>query len=208
MAIEDIKVLDLGICDYAECWELQKELHAKRVKNESPDTLILVEHPAVFTTGKRYRGDNLLQSDHTIPIFAVERGGDITYHCPGQIVGYPIINLKVHGWSVHAFLRMLEIMLINVLGDFGIIAKQNNGLTGVWSSDKKVASIGIAVKKWITYHGFSLNINNDLSSYQLINPCGLDYQVMTNMELLSGQKMQVDLIKRHLIKQWRSMFKL
>jgi len=187
------RLLDLGSGrrEYGEVWRLQKELVAARANDSSPDTLILVEHEHVVTLGRRTSVDNFRPQG--VPVFSVERGGDATYHGPGQLVGYPI--LKLHDHDVHRYLRMLEEVLIRVTRSYGIESERREGQTGVWAGERKVASIGVAVSNWVTYHGFALNVNPDLSYFRLIRPCGLDPSVITSMIELTGRPLEVQVEK-------------
>ncbi|MFN4217996.1 MAG: lipoyl(octanoyl) transferase LipB [Candidatus Bipolaricaulia bacterium] len=210
-----MNVLDLGTREYQEIWRLQKELVAQRQAGRIPDTLILVEHLPVFTVG---RGGRPFSSPLTpLPspskgreaggeVFIVERGGDITFHGPGQLVGYPIIDLKNRGRDVHRFLRDLEEVLIRTLKDFSLDAQRRPGLTGVWVGSHKIASIGIAVQRWVSYHGFALNVSVDLRYFRMIRPCGLDGDVMTSMSALLNREVSVAAVKPYLLQRWREVF--
>ena len=172
---------------------LQKKMQLKRLNGDIGDVLILVEHDPVYTLGKNANPDHLLQSrDRSIDVFNVERGGDITFHGPGQLVGYPILDLSNYKKSVSWYMRSLEQLTIDVLSEFKISAKRVEGLTGVWVGDEKIAAQGVRLTKWITMHGFSININTDLSFYDGIIPCGIFNHGVTSMkEILNGtQKME------------------
>jgi lipoyl(octanoyl) transferase len=186
-------------------WALQKELLAERQAGSIPDTLILVEHPEVITLGRKAssRGNVL---DDSIPVVEIERGGDVTYHGPGQLVGYPIVRLDGDERDLHAYLRKLEQALIDACADFGIAGTRKAGWTGVWIGDKKVASIGIAVRRWVTLHGFALNVSTDLSRFATINPCGLDAAVMTSMSEAQGKQITIDAVKPALCARWSAVF--
>lgn len=167
---------ELGQVDYQKAWDWQRQLVRDRIHNpQLPDTFILLEHPPVYTLGQGASLDFLKfnpdQSDHAL--HRIERGGEVTYHCPGQLVGYPILNLKYHQPDLHWYLRQLEEVIIRTLSIYGLEAKRIPGLTGVWLDNCKVAAIGIKVSRWITMHGFSLNINPDLSGFDQIVPCGI-----------------------------------
>jgi lipoate-protein ligase B len=185
--MHEFKVLRLGVTEYDKSLNLQLDLLEKRQNNLIPDTLILLEHPPTLTVGRRGKEKNLLVSeqylsDKGIHFQEISRGGDITYHGPGQLVGYPIMDLNTLNKDVHLYLRLLEDFLIYLLKDYGINAARFKGVTGVWTHAKKIASIGIGVKRWVTYHGFALNVNNDLSNFDIIIPCGLDKVQMTSMK--------------------------
>lgn len=180
-------VQDLGRRDYSDVLELQRSLCRRRIAgNITEDLLLLVEHQPVITLGRGTRAESLLQSPaelkrRGVPVFEVERGGDVTFHGPGQLVGYPILDLRQHREDLHWYLRRLEAALIGGLGRMGIEAGPNPGLTGVWTGGRKIASIGIHVKQWVTFHGFALNVNTELSYFDLIVPCGIPGVVMTSV---------------------------
>src|SRR4051794_1453305 len=165
------RVIDLSRREYGEVWKLQQELVAQRQRDEIADTLVFVEHPEVITLGRRQTSPGNVVAPGDIPIFEIERGGDVTYHGPGQLVGYPIFKLDGDERDLHAYLRNLEEALIGVCGAVGLAGARKAGWTGVWIGDRKVASIGIAVRKWVTMHGFALNVATDLSRFAAINPC-------------------------------------
>ena len=187
-----LQVMDLGRRGYGEVLELQRDLCRRRLQGEiSEDLLLLVEHDPVVTLGRGTRGSSLplppLElTQRGLDVFEVERGGDVTYHGPGQLVGYPIIDLQTHQPDLHWYLRLLEATIIDVLADLDITAVRRPGLTGVWTRDRKIASIGIHVKQWVTFHGFALNVVNDLANFGLIVPCGIDNVVMTSVERERG----------------------
>ncbi len=170
--------IDLGRTAYKDIWALQKELVAKRRQGLIPDCLIVTEHNPVITMGRGTSRENLLVTEDAlqkkgVELYEIERGGDITFHGPGQLVAYPIVDLTVRGRDVHKYLRDLEQLMISTLADFGLEAGVKDGLTGVWVDNQKVGAIGVAVSKWVTYHGLALNVNTDLDYFKLINPCGI-----------------------------------
>jgi len=184
--MNEFKILSLGLTNYKKALNIQLDLLDKRKNNLIPDTLILLEHPPTITIGKGGDLKNLLVSegylkDRGIYFEQISRGGDITFHSPGQIVAYPIMDLNSLGRDIHKYLRSLEHLIIDMLKNYGIKASGFKGITGVWANEKKIASIGIGVKRWITYHGFAININNDLNYYDMIIPCGLSKVRMTNI---------------------------
>jgi lipoyl(octanoyl) transferase len=184
--IKELNILDLACCSYEETWQLQRELHAKRVNGEIRDTLILVEHPPVYTLGKNADERHLVATEdflrrRGIEVYRVDRGGDITYHGPGQLVGYPIFNLKEHRPSIGWFIATIEQILIDTLAKFEITAEHVPSLTGVWVGDQKIAAIGMRVARWVTMHGFALNVTTDLSNFGGIIPCGLTGKGVTRM---------------------------
>ena len=180
-------VRDLGRRTYAEVLELQRSLCRRRVLGEiAEDVLLLVEHEPVVTLGRGTRAPSLPLSRaelerRGIGVFEVERGGDVTFHGPGQLVGYPILDLREHQADLHWYLRHLEAALMGALASLGIEAGRNPGLTGVWTRGRKIASIGIHVKQWVTFHGFALNVSTDLDYFDLIVPCGIRDVVMTSV---------------------------
>jgi len=182
-----LSVLDLQRRSYGEVLELQRSLARRRLAGDlADDLLLLVEHQPVVTLGRGTRGTSLpLAPDQLaqrgIEVFEVERGGDVTWHGPGQLVGYPILDLSGHRQDLHWYLRQLEATLISALEKLEIPAERNPGLTGVWTRGRKIASIGIHVKQWVTLHGFALNVVNDLSGFDLIVPCGIENVVMTSV---------------------------
>ena len=199
-----ISLVDLGRKPYLEVWELQKSIVDARAKGKTGDTLILVEHDHVVTLGRKTSPENLKALD--IPTFRVERGGDATYHGPGQLVGYPIMKMDVP--DVRRFMRDLEEVLILAVGSFSIHARRKEGHTGVWVGEKKLASIGVAVTNWITYHGFALNVNTDLGYFQKIKPCGLNPDTMTSMQALLESVVDMKSVKREVVRNFSSVFKV
>ncbi len=199
-----VSLLDLGVRPYPEVWQLQKELVEARSKGEVQDTLILVEHEHVITLGRKTTPENFKPLD--VPVFEVERGGDATYHGPGQLVGYPVIKMKVP--DVKNFLRALEEVLILASREFSIDAIRRENHTGVWVGEKKLASIGVAVTNWVTYHGFALNVNTEMSYFHLIKPCGLKPETMTSMEVLTGKKQDMESVKREVVSNFSRVFEV
>ena len=198
--MDGFKVYKLGVVDYQKALELQLYLLEKRIKQEIDDVLLLLQHPPTFTVGRNKKAEHLLiapgeLSKRGIHFEVISRGGDITYHGPGQLVGYPILDLNKLNRDVHKYLRNLEETIILALQDFDIMAERKKGLAGVWVSEKKIASIGVGIKRWITYHGFALNVNTDLSYFQMIVPCGIEGLSVTSMKELTGQKGDLDITK-------------
>jgi len=177
---------------------MQRELVAARQRDEVPDTLILVEHPHVITLGRGSHRENLLAIGD-VPTFEIERGGDVTYHGPGQLVGYPIFLLRSDERDLHRYLRNMEEALLRTVADFGITGDRNPGWTGVWTADpesrRKLASIGVAVKRWVTMHGFALNVSTDLARFAAINPCGLEATVMASLASVLGRPVEMSAVK-------------
>ena len=212
MIIDDLKevkvnTMNLGKKSYGEVWNLQKKMQIKRMAGEIDDLLILVEHDPVYTLGKNADVNHLLQSrDRTIEVFNVERGGDITFHGPGQLVGYPIIDLANYKKSVSWYMHSLEQLTIEVLSEFEISAKRVKGLTGVWVGDKKIAAQGVRLTRWVTMHGFSINVNTDLSYYNGIIPCGIFDRGVTSMEELLGSTQKMEKIRTLVIDKFNQIF--
>jgi len=208
-------LIDLGLVPYDESLMLQRRLATLRVDDRLGDVLLLVEHPPVITLGRAGRMAHLRVPEPSltalgIEFFEVERGGDMTYHGPGQLVGYPILNLVEHGRDLHRYLRQLEEVLIMTLSGFGITAGRSLGRTGVWVGDEKIASLGIHVSRWVTRHGFALNVNMDLAPFELIVPCGIQGARTTSMtqELsrpISVREVMAALIERFEVVFWASL---
>jgi lipoyl(octanoyl) transferase len=183
------QVEDLGLRPYAEVLAYQHELVRGRQRGELGDRLLLVEHPDVITLGRRRDADKNVLSPGSIPVVEIERGGDATYHGPGQLVAYPILQLEGGERDLHAYLRALEEAIIATCADLGLAAERNPGWTGVWVGPRpglqperrKLASIGIAVRRWVTFHGLALNVSTELSRFSALNPCGLEANVMTSL---------------------------
>lgn len=199
---DELAVIGLGRMPYGEALTLQRELARRRISREIPhDMLLLVEHPPVITLGRGFHVENLptpreFLEAKGVEVFDVERGGDVTYHGPGQLVGYPIFDLGEHRQDLHWFLREIEGSLIDALDAFGIAGDRNPGYTGVWTGGRKIASIGIHVKQWVTWHGFALNVTTDLSYFDLIVPCGIPNVVMTSIQREIAERAGRDLWNR------------
>jgi lipoate-protein ligase B len=186
-------VLDLGLMDYKKAWDLQRDLWSRRVREELPDLLLFLEHPHVITLGRRGNRSYLIASQEAldamaIPIYHVERGGDVTYHGPGQLVVYPILDLKGHGYHLIRYVDQLEEVILRTLKDFGMEGKKDSLNRGVWVNGEKIASLGVTIKRWVSFHGLALNYETDLSYFDLIHPCGLVGKKMTSMEKILGEK--------------------
>ena len=204
---DQILVQNIGRKSYKAVWDLQIKMQQQRIRGEIEDTLILVEHDPVYTLGKNADKGHLLQSrDESVDVFNIERGGDITFHGPGQLVGYPILDLSNYKKSVSWYMRTLEQVLIETLIEFKIIAERNDGLTGVWVGDEKIAALGIRISRWVTMHGFALNVNPDLSFYDGIIPCGIFDHGVTSMEQLLGKTQNNDNVKNVVIKKFNKYF--
>ncbi len=194
-------LVDLGRMEYGEALRLQKELVQKRAKGEIPDSLVLVEHDHVITLGRKTTPANFKPQD--IPVFQVERGGDATYHGPGQLVGYPVVLLADH--DVRKHVRSMEEAIIRTVGTYGVQGERVEGHPGIWVAGRKLASIGVAVTDWVTYHGFALNVNTDLSYFELIRPCGLDPNTMTSMQRLTGKAVSFEDVKARFAREYSSV---
>ncbi|MFT3869381.1 MAG: lipoyl(octanoyl) transferase LipB [Nibricoccus sp.] len=194
--------VDWGRTRYEAAWRKQEELVAQRIAGTIGDTLVFTEHEAVFTIGMRSGSEsNLVWNDEQLATEGVEvvktnRGGDITYHGPGQIVGYPIISLAPRQ-DLHAYLRFLEQVMINAVGCIGLAATRREGKTGIWLGKRKVAAIGVAVKRWVTYHGFALNVNSNLAHFSGIIPCGIGAQegTVTSLQAEVGKTCDLEEVK-------------
>ena len=186
------QVLDLGVASYRDVWAKQIGLVEQRQTDQVPDTLIIVEHPHVFTLGRRREAAQNVLMPGDVEVIEIERGGDVTYHGPGQIVAYPILLLREGERDLHKFLRNLEDAVIATCAQLGIAsASREPGKTGVWCDDaagarRKLCSMGIACRKWVTFHGLALNVTTDLSYFGRINPCGFESQVMTSVHAELG----------------------
>lgn len=186
--VRELWVVRLGRMGYAEALELQRHVARDRITGVIPqDVLLLVEHPPVVTLGRSTKQKNVISSPELlaskgVELFDVERGGDVTFHGPGQLVGYPIIDLKRHKQDLHWFLRQVEGALIQTLAEYEIPGERSTGFTGVWTNGRKIASIGVHARDWVTWHGFALNVTTDLSYFDFIVPCGIDGVTMTSIE--------------------------
>jgi lipoyl(octanoyl) transferase len=194
-----LEIRRLGLVSYSEALELQKQLVEQRRSNEIPDQLLLLEHPPVITLGVKTRNDRRhvvatpeVLDDEGVEVFESGRGGDVTYHGPGQLVGYPIMDLRPDRCDVHRYVRDLEDMLIRVAASFGVSADRMPGLTGVWAGDEKLAAIGVRIARWITSHGFALNVSTNLAHFNLIVPCGITDKGVTSLERLTGRTVDMD----------------
>jgi lipoate-protein ligase B len=206
--------MNLGVRSYAEVLAFQREVAARRISGEiAQDVLLLVEHPPVVTLGRRKEDNKLPVSEaflksRGIELFEVERGGGVTFHGPGQLVGYPIIDLQRHKQDLHWYLRQVEEALIRTIGDYGIPGERNTGFTGVWTRGRKIASIGVHARAWVTWHGFALNVTTDLSYFDLMTPCGIDGVVMTSMEKEADRPVHYDVVAAGTARHFGDLFAL
>ena len=202
-----IDILDLGLSPFKEVWDLQKELVKKRQNGQIKDTLILAEHEPVYTLGKNANENHILQnSPRDVKTYQIERGGDVTFHGPGQLVGYPIMDLHNYNKSISCYMRSLEQLIIDTLAEFRVTAERKDGLTGVWVGDEKIAALGVRVTRWITMHGFALNVSPDLTYYSGIIPCGIFEYGVTSMAKQLTIEVAVDSVKQVLIEKFMNQF--
>jgi len=200
-----VAVADWGTREYAESLRAMRSLVRDRREGAVEDTLILVEHPPVVTIG--IEGDDGSAALSGLPIVNVERGGRATYHGPGQLVGYPIVNLDVRGRDVRRFVHDVEEMVVSAVAPFGVAAGHVSGRRGVWvEGSRKIASIGIAVDHWVTFHGFALNVNPDLAAFERIHPCGFEGTVMTSLSRETGRPVSVREVIPHVVRGWNQIF--
>ena len=198
-----LNIVNLGRVEYAQALDIQQKVLAKCQRDELEDTLLLLEHPSVLTMGKRAVKANIFLSPEQLQacgvrVYEINRGGDVTYHGPGQIVGYPIFHLARHGRSIKEFVAKIQEVFIRLLAhEYAIFAHQEDKkYTGVWVGNDKITAIGIAVQHWVTMHGFAFNVNTDLAHFNWINPCGLSARGVTSLEKLTGQTQDMDRLYR------------
>ncbi len=197
--------VDWGRREYPASLEAMRQLRAERRRGMIGDTLILVEHPPVVTVG--VEGDDGEAITSGLPVIRVERGGKSTYHGPGQLVGYPIVDLDARGRDVRRFVHQLEEMLVNSVAEFGIVAGHVSGRRGVWvEGERKIASIGIAVEQWVTFHGFALNVDVDLAPFSMFHPCGFDGRIMTSIAEETGRPVSIEEAKGPVLRAWAATF--
>lgn len=207
------QVCNLGLLDYSDGLMLQRELVQARLNGEVTDTLLLCEHPAVITMGKAGKEENLLVNRKTlcqqgITLYYADRGGDITVHSPGQLVGYPIIDAANRQIDVHSYMDQLEETIIRTLCHFGINADRVPKYRGVWAKGKKICSIGVKFTRSVTSHGFALNVNNDLNYFSLIYPCGIQGANMTSVSNVTGREVTVEEVLPSLVEEFLAVFQL
>lgn len=227
-----VEFRDLGKMDYQEAWDYQEDLFAKTIalkiqnrnlpaeeQTPTPNYLLFVEHPHVYTLGKSGKEENLLLDekgleDHHATYYKINRGGDITYHGPGQLVGYPLLDLDNFFTDIHKYLRFLEEAIILTLADYGIEAGRIDGLTGVWldhvdqKNPRKICAMGVKSSRWVTMHGFAFNVNADLSYFGNIIPCGIDDKAVTSLEKELGKKIDLNEVKEKVKKHLADLFEM
>jgi len=206
-----LTVRRVGRLRYAEGLELQAQLVAERQAGRAPDTLLLLEHEPVFTLGRYARRENVLFPEADLrargfEVFESGRGGDVTYHGPGQVVGYPILDLSPDRKDVHRYVRDLEAVMIGVCADYGLAAERVAGLTGVWVGREKIGAIGVRIARWVTSHGFAFNVSNDLAPFGLIVPCGIRERGVTSLERRLGRPVPPGLVLDRIEARFREVF--
>jgi lipoate-protein ligase B len=211
--MNDLIVVDLGRTKYADAWALQQRVFDARLVRAVPDVLLLTEHDHVYTVGKGGDANHILANDaelleKNIDVFAIDRGGDVTYHGPGQLVGYPILDLNNYYLDIHRYLRDIEEALIATLASLGVESGRSEGYTGVWVKNEKIAAIGVKVSRWITMHGFALNVSTDLSFFDRIIPCGIFHKGVTTLDHLIPSGVGMDEVKSVFIHHFAELFKV
>ncbi len=206
-------VRQLGQVEYREAYWLQKELLQERLKGRIADTLLLLEHPPTITVGKAGKLENVLVPPAElaatgVSLILTDRGGDVTYHGPGQIVGYPILDLRERNRDAHQYVHNLEEMLIRTLADYSIKSERDPNHAGVWVDDKEIAALGLRIHKWVTMHGFALNVNTDLNHFSFINPCGFTTKTATSMARLLGYELSTDEVTGRLLSHFADVFEV
>ena len=202
-----------GLVDYAAALELQRERVAQRKAGTIPDTLLLLEHPHVYTLGRNARQENMLASSEFLAsrgaqVFHTDRGGDVTYHGPGQLVGYPILDLTRHRRDISWYMRSLEEVFIRTAQDYGIEAGRSAGAAGVWVGNDKLAAMGVHLSRWVTSHGFALNVNTDLRYFEWIVPCGLQGKGVTSLAKLLGRTVPMQEVTEHVVEHFGEVFEV
>ena len=227
--MQKVKLIDLGLKDYNETWSCQEEFFKEVVdikidnrKNnlstKTPNYFLFVEHPHVYTLGKNGDLNNLLLNEDQLKakgatFYKINRGGDITYHGPGQIVGYPILDLENFFTDIHKYLRFLEEVIIKTLADYGIKSERSEGETGVWLDvgtpfARKICALGVRASRWVTMHGFALNVNTNLGYFDHIIPCGIKGKAVTSLELELNRKVPLDEVKEKILKHFTELFEV
>ncbi|MFP8489604.1 lipoyl(octanoyl) transferase LipB [Gracilimonas sp. Q87] len=225
MPQKTIELYDLGHAAYQPIWELQKSVQQRLIDEKRAeqkgdfkgkrldDLLFFVEHPHIYTLGKSGSEENMLRSLMELQkleaeFLKIDRGGDITYHGPGQIVGYPILDLDRHFTDVHRYLRYLEEVMIRVCDGYGITAHRVDGQTGVWVENEKICAMGIRCSRWVTMHGFALNVNTDLRYFNNIVPCGIDDKAVTSLQKILGKEIDIEEVKENIVGHFEEVFEV
>ncbi|HPJ02596.1 MAG TPA: lipoyl(octanoyl) transferase LipB [Candidatus Limiplasma sp.] len=213
MKMNTLRVVYMGQTAYQAALDIQTALHARVMNGETDDTLLLLEHPPVITMGQSAVHENVYLSEEQrrilgVDVFQTDRGGDVTYHGPGQIVGYPIFNLTRHGKDVHAFMCNVQEVFLRLLSrDFGFAPHREDGkYTGIWIGNQKITAFGIHVRRWTTTHGFAFNVNTDLSHFRWINPCGLSDRGVTSLKELTGETQDIPHLNRRIAQLFCEVF--
>jgi len=205
------KLCRLELIDYAEAYDIQKRLWSQKVAGQDADVLLLLEHPPTFTIGKSGKLENLLLprerlAGEGVSLFFTDRGGDITYHGPGQLVAYPIIDLRNRGKDIHRYIHDLEEVVIRTLADFSIAARRDEKNVGVWVGNDEIAAIGVSVRRWIAMHGLALNVNPTLKHFSFINPCGLLDRGVTSMAKVLSRDVPMEAVAKGLVGHFSEVF--
>jgi lipoyl(octanoyl) transferase len=206
-----LSVVDLSLQRYNRVWDFQRTLQKLRYEQKISDTLIFVEHYPVYTVGKSGSASHIVATDaflqsKGIEVIHVDRGGDVTYHGPGQIVGYPILDLNQHKTSISWYMRSLEEVLISALSHWGIKGERYEGYTGVWVGEDKIAALGVRISRWVTMHGFALNVNTDLDYFNGIIPCGISHRGVTSIEKVLGYRVDMEEAKNIVLRSFQNVF--
>ena len=204
-------VYQFGLMGYGDAYCLQRELCRQRFNGEITDTLLLLEHPPTITIGKSGKLENVLASQaqlarEAISLFFADRGGDVTYHCPGQLVAYPVVDLRKRNRDVHKYVRDLEEVVMMTLDDFCIKSCRDVTHAGVWVKDEQIAAIGLSIKRWISMHGFSLNVNSELRQFSLIKPCGFPDREATSISALLSQDIPMEAVVKRVLVHFSEVF--
>lgn len=207
------RVVYLGLYDYEKAYTLQKKLVKERIAGNISDTLLMLSHPPVYTIGRSGTRRDILVTDEVlaragIKVYEIDRGGGITFHGPGQLVGYPVLDLRQHGSDLHKLISMYEEVIIRVLAEYGVKAGRLAGYPGVWADGEKICAIGIGVSKWVSYHGWALNLNPDLTHFSRIIPCGIRDKGVTSLTRLAGRDVPVFDIIAAIVKHFGEVFHL
>lgn len=202
-----------GRISYEAAYRLQRRLLEERLEGRIPDTLLLLEHPPTITVGKSGKPENILApraelARRGVSLVFIDRGGDVTYHGPGQLVGYPVFDLRGWGKDIHRYIRNLEEVIIRTLNDFNVASERDKSHPGVWVDNREIAAIGLRLKRWITMHGFALNVNTDLAHFDLINPCGFSDRTATSLSRLLGREVKLEAVAEKLLSPFADIFEM